>query len=95
MRNWHHSHIYLHSHWSLNMDGEGAGEGEWELRGHETSVPNNSSTDAVVSAKARMKVLQAALLWGLPPTATAQTPNPAHQVPGTELTGGENVYMDH
>lgn len=32
------------------MDGEGAGEGEWELRGHETSVPNNSSTDTVVPA---------------------------------------------
>lgn len=41
---------------------EGEGEGEGELRGHETSVPNNSSTDAVVAAKARMKVLQAALL---------------------------------
>lgn len=44
------------------MDGEGEGEGEGELRGHETSVPNNSSTDAVAAAKARMKVLQAALL---------------------------------
>ena len=32
------------------MDGEGVGEGEWELRGHETSVPNNSSTDTVVPA---------------------------------------------
>lgn len=26
----------------------GKGEGKGELRGHETSVPNNSSTDAVV-----------------------------------------------
>jgi len=47
------------------MDGEGVGEGEWELRGHETSVPNNSSTDTVVPAGPPGRQLR-----GLPPTAT-------------------------
>lgn len=30
--------------------------GEWELRGHKTSVTNNSRTDVFVTAKEMMKV---------------------------------------
>lgn len=49
-------------------------EGEWELRGHKTSVPNNSSTDVAVPAKEMMKVFPGGhtqvsqqQLWVIPP----------------------------